>query len=146
MLYKFCRCGKKILIEEKFCAECKSKEEIYKKERYKKYQNSRKDKKEQQFYNSKEWKSKREFVLSKYNYIDIYAYYTDGTITVSDTVHHIVEIKEDYNKRLEVLNLFCCSKESHKLIHEKYFTDKEKCIEELMSMLLMFREEFNINI
>lgn len=144
MLFKFCRCGKKILIEEKYCNKCKEEIEKSNRKRYKRYKDNRTDIKEQQFYNSSEWKSKREYILGKYSYIDIYAYYTEGVIIPADTIHHIVELKDNWDKRLDSFNLLCCSKESHQEIHKKYKDNKSKIIKELNEMLEKFREEFEI--
>lgn len=143
-LYKFCRCGKKILIENKFCNVCKAKEDKYARERYKTYAKKRIDKKEQSFYNSERWENKRDFILDKYNHIDIYAFYNTGIITLADTVHHIIEIKEDWEKRLDNFNLFCCNKENHKKIHDLYLTNKEECRKMLLEMNEKYRKEFDV--
>ena len=60
MLYKFCRCGKKIEYSLKMCKECASKEDSRVKERYKDYRRRRTDKDIQAFYASREWKIARD--------------------------------------------------------------------------------------
>lgn len=165
MLMKFCpRCNNKLEYGNKYCKSCTKEieteqNERYKtflrvrkanggdKEAYKRYANKRTDNKEQKFYNSCEWKGKREYILIKYKYIDIYAYYTTGKIIPADTVHHIIELKKDWNKRLENYNLFPISSSNHKIIHERIiFEGNEEVIKELNEMLEKFRKEFNIEL
>ena len=57
---------------------------------------------------------------------------------------HIVELKDNWDKRLDSFNLLCCSKEIHQEIHKKYKDNKSKIIKELNEMLEKFREEFEI--
>ena len=117
-LNKFCcRCDKIIQRRDKYCKECqeeidrKSKErfEAYlryrkatgkDKEAYRKYRTNRPDAEYQAFYSSKEWKSKRDKIMAKFKYIDLYAYYKNKQIIQASLVHHIHEIKEDYSERL----------------------------------------------
>ena len=126
-LNKFCcRCDAIISHRDKYCKECqeeidrKSKErfEAYlryrkatgkDKETYRKYRSNRSDKEYQSFYNSKEWKNKRDKIIAKFKYIDVYAYYKNKEIIEASLVHHIKEVKEDYSKRLRDDNLITIS-------------------------------------
>lgn len=147
MLYKYCVCGKKIEYIEGKCIECKAKEEVERRERYKRYRDNRTDDKEQRFYNSKIWKSKRDQIISKYNYMSVYSYYTTGLIIPADVVHHILQLKKNWSKRIDNYNLFPLTYEEHKIIHRRINEGhEEEVIKELKEMLERFREEFNINL
>ncbi|CAM3411900.1 endonuclease [Pseudostreptobacillus hongkongensis] len=117
MLYKTCcYCKRKLKLNEK-CSRCsKIRNEVYDK-------NSR-DKEAQVFYNSRDWKLTRKKVMSKYNYLDLYALKVLGKLVQADVVHHIVEFREDKSKALDVSNLIPLSHQSHNLIHALY--DKSK--------------------
>lgn len=85
----------------------------------------RRDKKYAEFYHSPEWIRTREYILNKHNRLDLYAYYTSHQIIIATTVHHIIEIKEDWNLRLDTKNLIPVSDESHSHIHALYRTDRQ---------------------
>lgn len=104
----------------------------------------KRDKKYSDFYNSREWEKFREDVLILYNGIDIYAYYIEKEIVLANTVHHIEELKDNWDKRLDVENMFPMSDGSHKKIHMLYKKDKEGTIRLLRGLLIRFRKEFNI--
>jgi hypothetical protein len=61
----------------------------------------RQDKDEQAFYNSEAWLLTREYIKGKYKGLCLYSYYVLGEIVFSDMVHHIVELKEDWDLRLD---------------------------------------------
>lgn len=103
----------------------------------------RKDKKYTDFYHSTEWETVREYALSLYNNIDIYAYYIDKQILIANTVHHIAELKEDWDKGLDIYNLFPLSDSSHNKIHALYKKDKEGTQRLLIQLLKRWRKEFN---
>lgn len=106
-LNKFCcRCDAIISHRDKYCKECqeeidiKSKEKFeaylrYRKatgkdkEAYRKYRTNRPDGEYQAFYSSKEWKNKRDKIMAKFKYIDLYAYYKNKEIIQASLVHHI---------------------------------------------------------
>lgn len=104
-----------------------------------------KDKRYTEFYHSKEWKSLREYLLKLYNGIDIYAYYVDNKIVVANTVHHIEEIKDNWDKRLDTYNLFPLSEGSHNKIHTLYKKDKLATQKLLRELLERFRKQFGIS-
>ena len=123
MLKKFCRCGKLINYTDKRCPEC---QEIYNrfletkanKERYKKYQNNRTDYREQNFYKSKEWKALRQRVKARANGLCELCL-KEGRISYYKDIHHIIPIKEDWNKRLDISNLICVCRDCHKKLHKE---------------------------
>lgn len=99
----------------------------------------KRDKQYSEFYHSKEWEKLREYVLVSYNYIDLYAYYIDKQIVTATTSHHIEELKENWNKRLDFENQFPVSESSHNRIHALYKKDKKKTQELLKSILEKFK-------
>ncbi|WP_257279271.1 hypothetical protein [Clostridium botulinum] len=104
-----------------------------------------KDKRYTAFYHGKEWGSLREYLLTLYNGIDIYAYYIDNKIVVANTIHHIEEIKDNWDKRLDVGNLFPLSDVTHNKIHALYKKDKKGTQALLRELLEKFRKQFGIS-
>ena len=131
----------------KYCYKHRTKD----KERYKDYRRSRlrdeEEKARQKFYNSPEWKNVRDLVIRKCFGIDIVEYYRTGQIIKGYTVHHIIELKDDWNKRLDINNLIYLSQENHIKIHklmEQSKEDKEKVIEMLLEVKARFEQEFGL--
>lgn len=164
-LNKFCpKCDSIIGYRDKYCTDCQAEIDRKSKERferylrvrkatgqdkvaYKKYRDKRNDTEYQDFYNSKEWKSKREKILSKFKYIDIYSYYKYKEIVTSDLVHHIKEIKEDFNMKLCDDNLIAVSNKSHSEIHKRMNEsnkEKEIVIRELREMVERWEKEMGL--
>lgn len=131
MLYKTCnKCKRKLKINEK-CKYClKEKNKIY--DSFKRNSESR------AFYNSNEWKITRDFIMNKYNYLDLYALKVLNKIIKADVVHHIVEYREDKTKALDEFNLIPLSHTTHNLIHTLYNRSEEtkKDIIKLLKSLL----------
>lgn len=113
-------------------------------QRQKHYNAYSRDKKNQSFYNSKDWIKIRNHTLTLYNGIDIYTYYADEEIVIANTVHHVVELKEDWDKRLDIENLMPVSEGSHREIHQLYLEDREGTQKLLFDMLERYKKEFNI--
>lgn len=126
MIYKRCsRCGKRI--ESGKTCECS-------KERYKEYNRVSRDKDSTDFYNSNNWKRMRQYILDKYDDIDVYAYVVHGRIEKASFVHHIVELKDDKTQALVERNLIPLSQSSHQLIHKAY--DKSEADKKAMQSIL----------
>lgn len=134
MIYKRCpRCSKRI-VEGTICPCLKN--------RHKEYKKYRQDNKEQCFYASSEWLRKKEDVKAFYSGIDIYSFYILHTIEEGQTVHHIVELKEDWSRRLDNENLIYLTEANHQLIHKLYKEDKEGIQKLLCSLIERYRKEF----
>ncbi|MBA4509939.1 hypothetical protein H1057_18135 [Clostridium sporogenes] len=112
---------------------------------YDKHIRYNKDKKYTKFYHSKEWKNLRKYILKLYNGIDIYSYYIEDKIVIANTVHHIEEIKDNWDKRLDVDNLFPLSDVTHNKIHSLYSKDKNGTQRLLIEVLERFRKQFGIS-
>lgn len=132
-LTKYCRCGKQIPIRQKCCEECIGYYQKQMSKYQKKYDRSKRVNAE--FYHSSEWITLRQMVLSKANGLDLYEYYINHKITRADTVHHIVEIREDNARALDITNLIPLSSSNHRKIHKMYFKKKKETQEILFNIL-----------
>lgn len=119
-LKKICSKCKKAVIDfnENRCSKCQS-------ENNKAYDLIKRDKRSKAFYNSKEWRALRESLLNKYGDMDLWHFAKTGEYKKANTLHHIIEITEDWSKRLDPDNLIPVSNESHSKIHKLYQKDKE---------------------
>ena len=90
-----------------------------KKYRYAQYDKTR-DPKLVAFYHGVKWKRLRESVLSRDNYLcqDCLA---SNMLVAAEEVHHIIEVKEDWNKRYEEDNLISLCKSCHRKRHTRKF-------------------------
>lgn len=120
-LKKICRkCKKEVVaINESVCKNCKTKSN-------RTYDKLKRDKKSYSFYHSKEWLNLRAYLLKSYGDMDLWHYAKTKEYKKANTLHHIIELSEDWTKRLDKMNLFPVSSESHNEIHRLYKTDKEK--------------------
>lgn len=112
---------------------------------YDKHIRHSKDKKYTKFYHSDEWGDLRKDVLTTYNGVDIYSYYIENKAVTANTAHHIIELKEDWDKRLDKDNIFPLTDANHKKIHSLYRKDKKGTQELLRELLERFRKQFGIS-
>ncbi len=124
-LKKTCTCGKIIDYSKQCCDECNIKREQNKAQRYKHYDKNIRDKETTSFYNSDEWERTRTEVLRNYKGLDLYEYYINKKIVYVDAVHHIVELKDDWSKRIDISNLIPMTSSTHGMIHKLYKKDKQ---------------------
>lgn len=141
-LKKLCRCGKIIEYNQKHCKQCSIKYQEERKEYHKHYDKYIRDKDAADFYNSLEWERTREHIISKYKGLDLYAFFIEKKIVYANTAHHIIELREDRNRGLDVSNLFPLSSGNHSKIHKMYLKDKESTQRLLFSLLDRWREEY----
>lgn len=120
VLLKTCRgCGRLIPQAMNMCSECEARQQS----RHVVYNNTRRDPRAAEFYISKEWRELRTVIMSVFEYVDIYALYVSHeliTLTDSDPVHHIIELEEDWEQRLNPLNLIPLSLKTHNTITAMY--------------------------
>lgn len=132
-IYKRCsRCGKRILSGSK-CS-CG-------KERHREYDRYSRDKKSKEFYDSSEWARSRQQALDLDDGIDVYLYMTSGEIKAADTLHHIVPLKDDWDRRLDPRNLMSLHHDTHSMIERDYKKNKPEMIEKLSKMLRDYRKQ-----
>ena len=103
----------------------------------------RRDAQYHSFYLSKEWKQMKARVKSEYHGLCLWNYY-HGKIKGMEEIHHIVSIKEDWNKRMDFDNLIPLTHFAHMEIEAKYKKDKAGTQKELRSMLGQWKKEIGV--
>ena len=136
-IFKRCsRCGSRI--PSGSTCECVRR---YERQRCKTYDMKQRDKKSRAFYTGREWQKKREEILSIDEYIDVYLFMTEGVIIAADTVHHIIPLKDDWEKRFAEENLMSLNHNTHSMIEQKYKANKPEIEQILMKMLKEYRRQ-----
>lgn len=110
-------------------------------ERHRLYDEHRRDKKAKAFYTSMVWIRTKEYALRQYSYIDLYDYFQNGRITRATTIHHIEELRDNWDKRLDLNNLFPVSSRNHNVIHALYEKDKTAAQELLRELMARWKSE-----
>ena len=88
--------------------------------RYRKdYDEKRKAEQYRKFYKSLQWKITREYILKRDNYL-CQECLKENRMTPCNTVHHIIEIKEDYLKALDEDNLITICFDCHNKIYKRF--------------------------
>lgn len=119
MLWHICRCGAVIPQNTRLCGACEAGQRSGQ-SRHMEYNRFRRDGKKAAFYVSSEWRAARAAALRLYDGIDIYAYYVQHRVMAADMVHHVVEIEEDWGRRLDIANLLPLDSSSHGIISAQY--------------------------
>lgn len=142
-------CNKIVDNEVIYCDYHQKKWEETERERYKEYQSRRRKDKEQRkyqdFYNSDGWKRIRVPIIDDCFSIDILEYYRTGKIIEGERVHHIIELSEDWNSRLDVFNLIYLTEQNHRRVHEEYnkgIKEKKQMQGVLFALIDKWCEEF----
>lgn len=135
--------------EDKYCSYHQDKVNKQERERYKEYSKRRREDKEQKkyqdFYNSNDWKRIRDAEISICNGIDIIEYYRTGKVVQGERVHHIIELDEDWNCRLDINNLIYLTEQNHRRIHAEYNKgerEKKQMQQVLFALLEKWNKEF----
>lgn len=133
MFYKRCDyCKKQIEYTSKCnCKKHKTNSDLYKNEC------------EKHFYNSKAWLNARKEAIEKTNHLDIYSFYINNSIEQGHVVHHIKDIKTNWDDRLEPNNLIYLTHKNHRLVHLKMNESKQSCID-IQNLLLHLLINHNI--
>jgi 5-methylcytosine-specific restriction protein A len=92
------------LTTERYCMEHQEKEQESKAERNKRYDTYKRDKKLIQFYKGKAWIKLRDIVYQREHGL-CQRCLRENLFKKADVVHHIVEVKEDWDRRLDPDNL-----------------------------------------
>ena len=131
-IYKRCsRCGRRMPSGQR--CPCQ-------KQRHQEYDRYSRDKRTKDFYGSKEWEQARDAAIEADGGVDVYLYMTKGEIVLADTVHHIVPLKDDWSRRVDIRNLMSLGHDTHSMIEQMYRKDKRKTIQNLKEILREFRE------
>lgn len=72
----------------------------------------------QKFYRSPEWKAVRLAVLRRDHYLD-QTELANGRLIEGNTVHHIIPLREDWDKRLDMDNLETITASNHNREHRE---------------------------
>lgn len=125
----------------RYCEKHQAEEKKQRAEANRCYDRYLRDKQLEAFYKSIAWIRTREFVLNKYNHIDLYDYYINNKVTKANTVHHIIELKEDWSRRFDIGNLFPLSSANHNVIDGLYQKDKRSAQKLLFQLLERWQKE-----
>lgn len=143
MLLKSCRCGKLIPQSMKMCEECEQRQQS----RHMIYNNTRRDERAAEFYVSKEWRAMRERIIEVYDNVDIYALYVEHELLTCNPVHHIIELEDDWEQRLNPFNLIPLNHKTHNTMILKVLNEmtkgKEVTVENLDSLKDIFNEQLD---
>lgn len=111
-------CNNLVNIKDKYCDD--HRQEIVKQVRqWRRTYDSKRDPKYKQFYKSANWLKLRDYVLKRDNYLCTECI-KSGKLTTCNTVHHIIEIREDMSKSLDQDNLTTLCYECHNKIHKRF--------------------------
>lgn len=113
-MLKLCPCNKIIPLGLKRCEACERKRADKEKARLKHYDRHTRDKDSTAFYNSKSWKRLRLTALVRDNYLCVECL-KQGITTDAKVVDHIIPIKADWGKRLDIKNLQSLCAKCHSL-------------------------------
>lgn len=122
-LMKYCNkvgCKKMVPQGVKYCEVHTMNKTEENRQRHREYDAHRRNQTAKDFYNCAEWKAARACALARDSNIDIYLYIMEGRIVPADTVHHIVELMEDYSMRCDLDNLISISEVTHSMISRVY--------------------------
>lgn len=107
------------LTQGRYCEQHKHKEQQSNADRHRYYDEHIRDQKAREFYHSKEWQRVRQAALMRDNYLCQHCL-RNNRITPANIVHHIVEVKKDWSKRLDLNNLVSlCNSCHNKIPHYK---------------------------
>lgn len=116
MLLHLCRCGRPIPQGVSLCDSCQKTHGS----RHMIYNQQARSKASAAFYVSRAWRIMRARVCEVFNGVDIVAFYEDGVLLPAEEVHHIVELEDDWDARLDPLNLIPLNGDTHKRITAAY--------------------------
>lgn len=144
MLYKRCgSCGKKIPYDSICPCISKRRKEYNKRVRY-----DKNNVKFERFYHSGTWEDVKNRAKKFYYHIDILEYFKTGIIVEGKIMHHIIEIKDDFNRADDINNLIYLTDSNHKRVHalyEKSQKDKTYMQNVLFSLIKKWEEEYRLS-
>lgn len=136
-LKKTCSCGVLIDYTQARCSKCEAEKLIDKKELNRQYDRYTRNAEATKFYHRREWSTVSNVVRLKFNGMCARCWANSGEMVSVDVVHHIVEISDDWDKRLYLENLVCLCHSCHNEIHglmNRSEMDKQRVVEELKSI------------
>lgn len=142
-LKKLCPNCKRVLIDQTadYCSVCRGAVSQRRKNNNQRYDHLYRNKDAKAFYASVEWQQARIAALVRFGYLDIYDYYVNRKLTRAATVHHIVELDEDWEQRLTLENLLPLSESNHNKIHGLYAHSRQATQAFLQSLVRRWLDE-----
>lgn len=116
MLLHLCRCGKPIQQGIDMCPACR----VRYGSRHMIYNRQERSQMSAAFYCSRAWRVIRQRMLDVFDHVDILAFYENQELVKPDRVHHIVELEEDWDLRLDPMNLIPLSNANHTRVTALY--------------------------
>ena len=120
-------CGKVIPISQSRCPEHPS--------RHKDYDDNvryTRDKKYHSFYLTSAWEAVKASAINKANGICIYTFFFEKKLAACEEVHHIVPLKDDWGRRLDVDNLIPLTHRVHMQIEKEYREGEKAKVQSLL--------------
>lgn len=105
------------------------------------YNRFRRDKRIQQFRASDEWKRVRQAVIERDEGLDQYVLHETGELRAGFSVHHIIPLSEDWDRRIDMDNLILLSDDTHASIEYKYKTKQRAALQSLLFSIVQEREQ-----
>lgn len=120
------RCGRKILSGNK----CNCVKRI----RDRQYNKTRRDKDVIAFYHTVSWNRARQVTIDNCCGLDLLSLIRDKRIEYGETVHHIIPLKESWDKRLSQDNIIYLTEANHQFIHKEMQRNREETIKTLQQI------------
>lgn len=121
MLLHLCRCGKAIPQGMAMCESCQKRYGS----RHMIYNRQERSQKAAAFYCSRAWRVLRQRMIDLFDGVDIVAFYEADQLVEPDRVHHLVELEEAWEMRLDPMNLIPVSNANHTRITAEYKASRE---------------------
>lgn len=140
MLLHLCRCGRPIPQGIALCETCAATAAS----RHMIYNRQDRSKRSADFYVSRAWRIMRARMIEVFDGWDVVALVVDGKLLKAEEVHHIVELEDDWEKRLDPWNLIPLNADTHKRITAAYKRSKpsmEACQKQLRECRTRYFEE-----
>lgn len=122
MLLHLCRCGKPIPQGIAMCESCRAKHGS----RHMIYNRQERSKIAAAFYCSRAWGVMRQRMIDVFDGVDIVAFYEGEELAEANRVHHIVELEEAWNLRLDPMNLIPLANATHTRVTAEYKASRER--------------------
>lgn len=106
-------CSELIKADNTYCQKHRKENNSYRNKRY----DRKRDPKIKKFYSSSQWQKVRDRYLKKNPLCEICE--KKGRTKAAEVVHHKVEVKENFSKRLDIDNLMSLCKKCHQEVHAK---------------------------
>ncbi|MCO7175548.1 hypothetical protein ACFP7A_00855 [Sporolactobacillus kofuensis] len=104
--------------------------------RHRRYNRQRTDKREQQFYKSRQWEQLRQYLAGYYHGLCVYSYLVEHKIVPYYTMHHIIPVKDDWSKRFNSNCIIPLCESVHQRVEKAYREGRKKETQEQLFELL----------